>query len=203
MITINNTIRWDHNLIFDLIGKETSVLDLGCGNGELLARLIVEKNVCGQAVEADPEYVAAAIKNGVAVYQKDLDQGLNEFKNKSYDYVILEKTVQQLYQPLLVLKEILRVGEICLVSFPNFFYKETVKKFLKSEKMPVTSSLPYKWYNTPNIHLFTLADFIEWTKKETVTILEGYAAEGSKVRPVKMPGDNREAEELLFVIKGA
>ncbi len=193
--------RWDHSLIFDIIAPDSSVLDLGCGDGMLLAELITEKNICGQAVEANPEYVARAIKNGVAVYQKDLDQGLNEFNNRSFDYVVLEKTVQQLYHPLFVLREILRVGCTCIVSFPNFYYKENIRQLLSSERMPVTSALPYKWYNTPNIHLFTLTDFMDWTREEKITIISGYAAKSSTVQPLKISEDNSEAEELLFVLQ--
>ncbi len=88
--------RWDHQLIYNLVESTSSVLDLGCGNGELLARLESDKEVTGQAVEADPARVSEAIQNGVAVYQKDMDQGLPEFNSKSFDYVVLEKTLQVL-----------------------------------------------------------------------------------------------------------
>ncbi len=198
---MNNGKRWDHNLIYDLIEANSSVLDLGCGNGELLAKLINKKAINGQAVEANPDYVAEAVSNGVAVYQKNLDLGLAEFKNKSYDYVILEKTLQQLQRPLLVLKEILRIGNKIIVSFPNFNYKGIIGQLLQTGRMPVISSLPYKWHNTPNIHLFTLADFMDWAGENDVEINKGYAAENSEVRPLKMPEDNTEAEELLFVLK--
>jgi methionine biosynthesis protein MetW len=198
---MRNGTRWDHNLIFELIEANSSVLDLGCGNGELLARLSGEKNVKGQAVEADPLYVAEAIRNGVAVYQKDLDYGLPEFNDKSYDYVILEKTLQQLRRPLPVLEEILRIGKTCIVSFPNFYYREVVNRLLQSGKMPVTGSLPYKWYDTPNIHLFTLADFLDWASDNAIIIVQGYAAEGANTRHLKLPDDHTAAEELLFVLQ--
>lgn len=198
---MNNGKRWDHNLICNLIKANCSVLDLGCGNGELLGRLIAEKDVNGQAVEANPHYVAEAIRKGVAVYQKNLDLGLSEFKSKSFDYVILEKTLQQLQRPLLVLEEILRIGKTCIVSFPNFNYRGIVEMLLKTGRMPVTSSLPYQWYDTPNIHLFTLADFMDWVGKKGIEIVEGYAAENSGARPFKMPEDNAAAEELLFVLR--
>lgn len=200
---MKNGTRWDHNLIYNLIEANSSVLDLGCGNGELLARLSSEKNVKGQAVEADPLYVAEAIRNGVAVYQKDLDHGLPEFKSKSYDYVILEKTLQQLQRPLPILKEILRIGNTCIVSFPNFNYRGIIDQLMQRGRMPVTASLPYKWYDTPNIHLFTLADFLDWANAGDIEIVEGYAAEGLKSRRLKMPGDITAAEELLFILKSA
>lgn len=198
---MNNGTRWDHNLIYSLVEEDSSVLDLGCGNGDLLARLAADKNVNGQAVEANPEYVAEAIRNGVAIYQKDLDLGLPEFKDKSYDYVILEKTLQQLRRPMLILNEILRIGKTCIVSFPNFNYREAVEKLLQTGKMPVTGSLPYRWHDTPNIHLFTLADFMDWAYENDIIIVEGYAAEGSNIRLLQLPEDYTDAEELLFVLK--
>lgn len=197
----NEPNRWDHDLIFKLVEENSSVLDLGCGNGELLARLIKGKKVIGQAVEADPHYAAEAIHNGVAVYQKDLDLGLPEFNSKAYDYVILEKTLQQLQRPLTVLEEILRIGNTGIVSFPNFNYRGVIEQLLQKGRMPVTASLPYQWYDTPNIHLFTLADFMDWAARSNVMIVDGYAAEGSQYRPLRLPDDYTAAEELLMIIK--
>lgn len=193
--------RWDHNLIFGLVEPGSSVLDLGCGNGELLARLIEKKQVRGQAVEADHDQVSAAFQNGVDVYQGDLNRGLPEFRTKSFDYVILEKTLQVLNRPMLVLEEMLRIGDACFVSFPNFNYYGVVEKLLGTERMPVTENLPYYWYDTPNIHLFTLYDFIDWIEDHQVEIIEGYAAEGETWRHLKLPEDSKCAEELLFVLK--
>ena len=193
--------RWDHRLIYNLVEPGSSVLDLGCGSGELLARLVEKKKVCGQAVEADSNKVAEAICNGVAVYQKDMDLGLPEFKNGSFDYVILEKTLQVLFRPMVIMEEMLRIGKSCIVSFPNFNYREVVKKLLNRERMPVTESLPYQWYDTPNIHLFTLKDFLDWVAQHEVKIIEGYAWSDSRSRPINYLVDSKEAEELLFVLK--
>ncbi|HSW36381.1 MAG TPA: methionine biosynthesis protein MetW [Candidatus Limnocylindrales bacterium] len=193
--------RWDHDLIFDLIPAGSSVLDLGCGNGELLARLVEEKQVRGQAVEADPDQVMAAIHNGVAVYQGDLDRGLAEFNSKSFDYVVVEKTLQALRRPLFVLEEILRVGEVCIVSFPNFSYHEVVKMLVETGRMPVSASLPYQWHDTPNIHLFTLLDFLDWVEKQEVTVVSGYAWGAFGYRNLVLPEDITGAEELLFVMR--
>lgn len=193
--------RWDHRLIYNLIEPGSTVLDLGCGNGELLARLIEYKKVCGQAVEADPARVAEAICSGVDVYQKDMNQGLPEFKTRAFDYVILEKTLQVLYQPMVVMEEMLRIGKSCIVTFPNFNYRGVVDKLLETGKMPVTSSLPYQWYETPNIHLFSLLDFLDWVDEHGVEIIDGYAWSDNQSRPVMLPADNKEAEELLFVLQ--
>ena len=193
--------RWDHQLIYNLVESASSVLDLGCGNGELLARLESDKEVTGQAVEADPARVSEAIQNGVAVYQKDMDQGLPEFNSKSFDYVVLEKTLQVLYRPMIVLEEMLRIGRSCIVSFPNFNYREVVEKLMRTGRMPVNASLPYQWHETPNIHLFTLNDFLDWINDHRVEIVDGYAGNGLDYRPLDLSADSREAEELFFVLR--
>jgi methionine biosynthesis protein MetW len=193
--------RQDHELIYKLIEPGSKVLDLGCGSGELLARLTTEKKVTGQAVERNPVWVAEAIRNGVAVYQKDLDCGLPEFRSQSFDYAVLEMTLQQLERPLTALEETLRVSKYTIVSFPNFNYKGVVGKLVETGRMPVTPALPYRWHNTPNIHLFTLYDFLDWTEKRGVDLVSGYAAAaGSAFRPLELPADSSEAEELLFVL---
>ncbi len=195
------TNRWDHELIFELVDPCSSVLDLGCGDGELLARLIAEKQVRGQAVEADHKQVSSALQKGVAVYEGDLDRGLPEFNSKSFDYVILEKTLQVLRRPMLVLEEMLRIGSKCMVSFPNFNYRGVVEKLLKTGRMPVTDGLPYQWHDTPNIHLFTLYDFIDWITDHRVEIIEGFASRASGHRPLVLPADSTGAEEVLFLLK--
>lgn len=193
--------RLDHQLIFELIDPGSRVLDLGCGNGELLARLVAEKKVKGQAVERNPARVAKAIRSGVAVYQKDLDCGLPEFKKGSFDYAILEMTLQQLERPLAALEETLRVSRYTLVSFPNFNYHGVVGRLVETGRMPVTPALPYSWHNTPNIHLFTLYDFLDWAEQRGITVVAGYAsAAGSPFRLLNLPEDSSVAEELLFVI---
>lgn len=193
--------RLDHQLIFELIEPGSRVLDLGCGHGELLARLVAEKKISGQAVERNPARVADAIRGGVAVYQKDLDCGLLEFKKNSFDYAILEMTLQQLERPLAALEETLRVSRYTIVSFPNFNYRGVVGKLVETGRMPVTPALPYRWHNTPNIHLFTLYDFLDWAEQRGVTVVAGYAsAAGSPFRPLNLPDDSSGAEELLFVI---
>jgi len=193
--------RLDHQLIFELIEPGSKVLDLGCGKGELLARLAAEKKISGQAVERNPARVADAIRSGVAVYQKDLDCGLPEFKKDSFDYAILEMTLQQLERPLAALEETLRVSRYTIVSFPNFNYQGVAGKLVETGRMPVTPALPYSWHNTPNIHLFTLYDFLDWAEQRGATVVAGYAsAAGSPFRLLNLPEDSSGAEELLFVI---
>ncbi len=193
--------RWDHELIYSLIEPASKVLDLGCGSGDLLARLINEKHATGQAVERNPDRVAEAIRNGVSVYQKDLDQGLPEFKEHSFDYAILEMTLQQLQRPLDTLEEMLRISRFSIVTFPNFNYHAVLNRLLQTGRMPVTPALPYRWHNTPNVHLFTLYDFLDWTETRGVKIAAGYAAaSGTGYKPLELPADGTSAEELVFLI---
>lgn len=193
--------RWDHRLIFDLVRPGSTVLDLGCGNGELLARLQTEKGVLGQGVEAEPVQVAAAITAGVPVYQSDLDLDLSEFKAGSFDYVIVEKTLQTLRRPLLVLSEMLRIGRLSIVSFPNFSFRQVTDKLAATGRMPITQALPYRWYDTPNIHLCTLYDFLDWTREHRVEVVAGYAWRDGELHPLSLPGDSTCAEELLFLLR--
>lgn len=193
--------RWDHELIIELVTPGSRVLDLGCGDGELLARLEIEKRVSGQGVDADPARVAEAVTRGVPVYQGDLDRGLAEFDTGSFDYVILEKTLQTVRRPMVVLEEMLRIGRLCMVSFPNFNHYQVVERLLETGRMPVTSALPYQWFDTPNIHLFTLYDFLDWAGRHRVDMVKGFAGNGSGYRPLALPADSKEAAELLFLLR--
>jgi methionine biosynthesis protein MetW len=193
--------RWDHHLIWELIPEGSTVLDLGCGNGELLARLIREKKITGQGVEADPVQVALAVTAGIPVYQSDLDEGLAEFKNRSFDYVVLEKTLQTLHRPMAVLAEVLRIGSRSIVSFPNFSHRRVINNLTETGRMPITPALPHRWYDTPNIHLCTLFDFLDWTRVHGVEIEAGFSRVAGSLHPLKIPEDSTLAEELLFVLK--
>ncbi len=102
---------------------------------------------------------------------------------------------------MIVLEEMLRIGRSCIVSFPNFNYREVVEKLMRTGRMPVTASLPYQWHETPNIHLFTLNDFLDWINDHRVEIVDGYAGNGLDYRPLDLSADSREAEELFFVLR--
>ncbi|MBN2289365.1 MAG: methionine biosynthesis protein MetW [Candidatus Glassbacteria bacterium] len=193
--------RWDHEEIERIITPGSLVLDLGCGNGELLFRLVQSKGVRGQGVELDPEKVFECVEKGVSVFQTDLDEGLKGFPDDSFDFVILEETLQTVHQPVRVLAEMLRVGKQGVVSFPNFGYWRVRLELAFGGRMPVIESLPYQWYDTPNIHLFTIDDFLAWTAQAGAEITEARVLAEGKVRPLQA-GDNLFAREALMVVRG-
>ena len=192
--------RWQDEVIQEEIPSGASVLDLGCGAGQLLASLIDAKGVRGQGIELDPDAVADCVGRGVPVIQSDLDEGLREFPTASFDYVVLEETLQTLRQPARILEEMLRVGQRGMVSFPNFGFWRVRLDVAVRGRMPVTEFLPHHWYDTPNIHLFSLQDFVDWTRQSDVHITRGYVLEEGIVRELR-PEDNLYAEEALLVIE--
>lgn len=193
-------LRWQDEMIGKQIPAGARVLDLGCGNGELLAELIEKKKVNGQGVELDAEAVFQCVAHGVPVLQTDLDQGLRGFGDQVFDYVILEETLQTLHRPAEVLKEMLRVGRRGLVSFPNFAYWRVRLDLGVRGRMPLTEWLPHRWYDTPNIHLFTLQDFLDWTEENAVQIVQGWVLVEGQVRELGRE-DNLYAEEALVTIE--
>jgi methionine biosynthesis protein MetW len=150
--------RYDFDLISSWIPERALVLDLGCGDGELLAGLAATRGVRGYGVEIDPQSVLAAVGHGVSVIQMDLESGLSIFEDDAFDFVILSQTLQAMRRSDLILKEMLRVGREGIVTFPNFGYWRHRLAILGG-RMPVSESLPYQWYDTPNIHLCTVKDF--------------------------------------------
>ena len=191
----------DYDEIVKLMEPGSSVLDLGCGNGELLARLIATKQVRGRGVELQESMIIESISRGISVFQGDLDEGLRDYASGSYDYVILNQTLQVIHRPMLLLAEMLRVGKRVIVSFPNFGYFRVRLQFLVTGRMPVTRDLPYSWYDTPNIHLCTRKDFIDHCVAEGVAILK--EIDISKRRTISRRLANWRAAEVLFVLSSA
>ncbi|MDR1051139.1 MAG: methionine biosynthesis protein MetW [Deltaproteobacteria bacterium] len=191
--------RWQDGVILDWISPGSYVLDLGCGHGELLGKLIAEMGVHGQAVEVDPEAAMDAMELGVPVLNIDISEVLGDFRDKSFDFVILESTVQTLRDPMGVLGQMLRVGKRCVVSFPNFGHWRTRRDLAATGRMPVTSSLPFQWYDTPNIRVLTVKDFLDWARRYDVTVDKAYGYCGGRVRPIA-ERDNLVTEEALMFI---
>lgn len=192
----------NYKIVCDLIEKNSKVLDLGCGNGELLELLKKEKNAKGFGVEINQDYLLEALVKGLSVIQGDIDKGLDEFQDKTYDYAILNQTLQSTKYPEMIIDEMLRVAQKCIVSFPNFAYwRVRFYLFLKG-KMPKSEQLPYEWYNTPNIHLLTISDFFEFCKKRNIKIEKSVYLTRNKSRSgflIKHIA-NFFSQEVVFVI---
>lgn len=165
-------LRNDLQLIYDWIEPNSHVLDLGCGDGELLEALTSQKNCTGYGVEIDTDGVQAAIERGVNVIQADLEQGLAAFGDHSFDVIVLSQTIQAMQNTETILRELTRVARQAIVSFPNFGYWRNRLQIALSGHMPVSERMPYQWYDTPNIHLCTLRDFEELCARNTIRITE-------------------------------
>jgi methionine biosynthesis protein MetW len=153
------------------IQPNSRILDLGCGDGALLEQLINEKKVSGYGLEIDPTQITQCIARGVNVIEQNLDKGLGNFSDNSFDTVVMTQTLQAVHYPDKVLDEMLRIGKECLVSFPNFGYWRTRLYLLTNGKMPVSNFMPYNWYDTPNIHFCTVNDFEALCQQKDIRIL--------------------------------
>lgn len=168
--------------IAELVPAGSRVLDLGCGNGDLLALLQSERQCTGYGVELDDTKVLACVRRGVNVIQRNLEEGLSIFEDGSFDVVLQLDTLQNLRNTEAMLRETARVGRIGIVSFPNFAHWPHRLSVLKG-RMPVTKSLPYQWYNTPNIRVATFADFELLARKNGLRVLESFGLhDGREVR---------------------
>ena len=165
------TLRSDFAAIAGWVSMGSRVLDLGCGDGSLLKYLRDSRRVTGYGVEIDDDGVLACVKNGVNVIQGDLERGLSEFENGSFDYVILSQTLQAVRNSERVVADMLRVAREGIVTFPNFGYWTNRLQVLGG-RMPVSDNLPYQWHDTPNVHLCTIADFERFCEDFGVKILE-------------------------------
>lgn len=173
-------LREDLRLVYDWIAPGSKVLDLGCGDGQLLAALVQDKACQGYGVELDTDSVIAAMNKGVNVIQVDLEQGLRSaFTDNSFDVVVLSQTIQAMKNTEHILYEMKRVARQAIVTFPNFGYWRNRVQIAQG-RMPVSESMPYEWYNTPNIHWCTLADFDALCAKTGLSVLERAVMTGGK-----------------------
>ena len=164
-------LRPDLSIIQQWIRPESEILDLGCGEGELLSYLKNEKNVHGYGLEINPEKLTACIRNGVNVIEQNLDNGLGNFEDQSIDTVVMTQALQAVQRPDELLDEMLRIGKEAIVTFPNFGYWKTRFYLLLKGRMPMSDTLPYNWYDTPNIHMCTFRDFEILCRERGIRIL--------------------------------
>lgn len=164
-------MRIDLNEIQHWIPQHSRILDLGCGDGTLLKYLIDSKQVQGYGLEIDPEQINVCIDKGLNVIEQNLDRGLGNFTDKSFDTVLMTQALQTLHFPHLVLDEMLRVGKECIVTFPNFGHWKARFQLFTRGRMPVSDLLPYEWYDTPNIHFCTFKDFEVLCRERQIKVI--------------------------------
>jgi len=189
--------RSDYAIIGEIVEPRTKVLDLGCGEGELLEWLAQTKGVDARGVEISSAKVQRAIGRGVSVFQSDIDAGLADYPDNAFDYVILSQTLQETRHPLQVLREMLRVGRRGIVAFPNFGHWRVRYAMLTSGGAPRTPLFPHEWYDSPNIHFLTVRDFEDLAAKEGIRVERRYFLAGSrKVRTLP----NLMAEVAVYLM---
>lgn len=198
-----SVIREDFREILRLVRPGARVLDVGCGEGELLELLQREKGVDGQGLEISPAGVSACLARGLAVVQGDGDRDLDHFPTRAFDYAILSKTLQQMREPRHVLSELLRIADQAIVSVPNFGHWRMRVSLMTRGRMPETRALPDPWWATANIHLCTLRDFTDLCEDLDLRIDAcASLANGKAARPIdpKRPIENWRSESALFLL---
>lgn len=171
--------RKDFEAISNWVEPGTSVLDLGCGDGALINYLQESRRIIGYGIENDDAGILACVSNGVNVIQSNLESGLKEVDDGAFDYVILSQTLQAMKRTEAVIDEMLRVGREAIVSFPNFGYWQHRWQLIKG-RMPVSDALPYDWYNTPNVHMCTVADFDAFCARKYLRVLNRLVMNGER-----------------------
>ncbi|MFH1983291.1 MAG: methionine biosynthesis protein MetW [Pseudomonadota bacterium] len=169
---IDTLNRTDSDLIFSMVPPGARVLDLGCGDCRLLGDLVRRKSVVGLGVDIDGRALTDGLAHGLSIYHADLDEGLVDFPDSSYDYVILNQTLQVVKKPLMVIREMLRIGRFGIVGFPNFgFWSLRAELFFKG-RAPKSPALPFDWHDTPNIRVLTIRDFTATCEREGIRIVK-------------------------------
>lgn len=170
-IMTSDALSLEYKVILHWIREGSSVLDLGCGDGALLDLLVREKSVKAQGIEIDEKAIYQCVAKGLSVFHEDIDNGLSDYSDHSFDYVVLNQSFQQVKSPDVVLKEALRVGRQVIVGFPNFAHYLARLRMFFVGKAPVTPSLPYAWHDTPNLHFLSISDFVEYCRLKEIKIV--------------------------------
>lgn len=190
--------RSDYAIIGEIVEPGSRVLDLGCGDGDLLQWLAENKGVDARGVEIASAKVQRAIARGVSVYQGDIDEGLADYPNGAFDYVILSQTLQETRHPRRVLQEMLRVGHRAIVAFPNFGHWRMRLELLLGGRAPITKLFPHSWYDSPNIHILTVQDFEELVSLEGIRVERRYFLSGGRKMDFR---PNLLAETAVYLVK--
>lgn len=179
----SNNIKLDHQIIYAIIEPDSRVLDLGCGEGELLYPLVRDKHIRAQGIELDDKAIQECVKKGLSVFHDDIENSLREFPDNSFDYVILNQSMQEVKKVDYVIQEALRIGTKVIVGFPNFAYFQSRLTLFFQGKSPITESLPYLWYDTPNVRFLSITDFKDFCVRKNIRIVEArYIGEKTMVR---------------------
>ena len=195
-------LRPDLAAIAAMIPKDCRVLDIGCGDGSLLEYLVREKNVDARGLELIQQNVNQCVARGLSVVQGDADTDLAEYPSGIFDIAILSQTIQATRRPRYVLGELLRIGQRAIVSFPNFGHWRVRMSLALKGKMPVTQTLGHVWYDSPNIHLCTIADFLGLARDAGAIIEQALALNGNQAKPMRVDawGPNLFAEGAIFLL---
>ena len=199
---VDRLSRTDRDMILTLVPQGVRVLDLGCGDCSLLKELVARKKVRGTGVDIDGMQLINGLADGLNVFQGDLDEGLADFPDDAYDYVILNQTLQVVKNPLLVLNEMLRIGKYGIVGFPNFAHWQLRRGLFFGGRAPKSPALPFEWYDTPNIRVLSIKDFFDYCHAQAITIVQQrYLLGGRWIRSHLWPAAvNLLAHIGLFVI---
>jgi len=162
--------RLDHRIITDWVSEGASVLELGCGGGELLQMLNRQKRASVSGIEIDENYIFSCVARGMSVAHQDIDDGLSEYADRAFDFVIINQCLQELRKPHVALSEAVRVGHKVIVGFPNFAHYNARIQLALQGRAPVTPALPYQWYDTPNLHFLSIRDFALYCRKNRLSI---------------------------------
>ncbi len=193
-------MRLDHQAIQKWIPPKTRVLDLGCGDGTLLRQLTDELNIHGYGVEINPENILRCVEICVNVIEQNLDEGLSNFDDLSFDTVIMSQTIQTMHNPDKVLNEMLRIGRQAVVTFPNFAHWRARWHLFWKGRMPVSEHLPYEWYNTPNIHFCTITDFEVLCHDMGIKVVDKLVIDRNGTSPLVESFPNYFAETALYLL---